>query len=188
MIKDLSIIREHLEGYVEIEMPYDFIRDCHVCYITCELDENNEIIGESFFPGGKFKRKCNDIIFLQNGGPEKRVSICKRNNHGEIIYQSRFFIKENNEEKEQLGGGKNIKKEKDLEETINYQQNIIEKLIERIKEIEIQKNKCEETISTYEELLQENRYKLKELSIQLREKTNKLDHYEELIPKLYNSR
>ena len=41
---------------------------------------------------------------------------------------------------------------KELEDTIKYQQSIIEKLIERVKEVEIMKHECNETISTYEEL------------------------------------
>ena len=61
-------------------------------------------------------------------------------------------------------------------------------MIERVKEVEIQKHELSETISTYEDLLQEGRYKLKELSLSNREQKDKLDHYEELIPKLYNSR
>ena len=61
-------------------------------------------------------------------------------------------------------------------------------MIERVKEVEIQKNELLEKVTSYEELLQEGRYKLKELTIEIKEKTNKLNHYEELIPKLYNSR
>ena len=34
MIKDISIIREHLIGYAEVEMPYKFPINCHVKYIT----------------------------------------------------------------------------------------------------------------------------------------------------------
>ena len=98
-----------------------------------------------------------------------------------------FGIIKNTNEIIMTGGGKK-KDTKELEDTIEYQQSIIEKLIERVKEVEIQKNELLEKVTSYEELLQEGRYKLKELAIEIKEKTNKLNHYEELIPKLYNSR
>ena len=46
----------------------------------------------------------------------------------------------------------------------NAEQSIIEKLIERVKEVEIQKHDLNDTISQYEELLQQNRYNLKNIS------------------------
>ena len=183
MIKDIGLIRKELIGFAEVEMPYDFPRDCHIKYITFKEDE------VLFSAGGKFRRKCNDYLVLENNGPEIRVQICIRNKCGDIIYETRFFIPEDTNEIIMTGGGeKSDKSINDLEATIQYQQSIIEKLVERVKEIEIHKHELTETISSYEELLQEGRHKLKELSIQIREKTDKLNHYEELIPKLYNSR
>tara|TARA_Y100000590_G_C15734819_1_gene1018218 strand:+ start:657 stop:1202 length:546 start_codon:yes stop_codon:yes gene_type:complete len=181
MIKDISIIREELNGYAEVEMPYDFPVGCHIKYITMKGDE------ESFSKGGKFCSFCNDLIILENNGPTWSVPICIRNKCGNIIYQSKFFIPENTNEIIMMGGGKK-KDPKELEDTIDYQQSIINKLIDRVKEVEIQKNELLEKNTSYEELLQEGRYKLKELAIEVKEKTNKLNHYEELIPKIYNSR
>jgi hypothetical protein len=182
MIKDLTIIREHLVGYAEVEMPYDFVNDCPIHYITCSIDSDGNISDESFYPDFKFSRRCNDILIVENKAFTKRVPICRRNKDGKIIYQSRFFIPETLDEED------NDISKQESEDKISYQQEIIEKLIERVKEVEIQKHELSETISTYEDLLQEGRFKLKELSIQLRQKTEKIDHYEELIPKLYNSR
>ena len=48
MIKDITIIREELNGFAEVEMPYDFPEDCHIKYITMKDNE------ESFSTGGKF--------------------------------------------------------------------------------------------------------------------------------------
>ena len=184
MIKDISIIREHLIGYAEVEMPYKFPINCHVKYITFL---NNE---ESFNAGGKFCRKLNDFIILKNNGPSWRVPICMRNKTGEIIYETRFFIPEDTNNI--IMKGEDIEVEslesQELKDTIQYQQSIIKKLTERIKEVEVQKYELSETVGQYEELLQQNRFNMKELAIQLREKTNKLEHYEELIPKIYNSR
>jgi len=188
MIKDLTIIREHLVGYAEVELPYDFANDCPIHYITCSIDSNGNVSDESFYPDFKFKSRCNDILVLEDTAFTRRVPICRRNKEGDIIYQSRFFIPETIEDDTSMVGGGESKSNQELEDKISYQQEIIEKLIERVKGVEIQKHELSETISTYEDLLQEGRYKLKELSLELRTKNDKLNHYEELIPKLYNSR
>jgi len=192
MIKDLTKIRELLTDYVEVEMPHDLDKGCDIQYVTCSLDSegNIDISNESFYPNCKFIRRCNDNLIVESNGLTKYVPIYRRDKVGNIIYKSRFFILEENEDgivDNQMGGGK---KEdiRELKDTIEYQQNIIEKLTERIKYVEIEKHDIQEKISTYEELLQEGRYKLKELSLELREKTTKLNHYEEIIPKLINSR
>ena len=113
----------------------------------------------------------------------KRVPIYKRDKEGNIIYQSRFFIKEEVDELKECESDKS-----ELLKTIEYQKSIIEKCGERIKTLEIDKHETYDKISTYEDLLQQGRYKLKDLSIQNREMQEKINHYEELIPKLYNSR
>ena len=184
MIKDISKIREYLEGYVEVELPYDFIKDTKIQYITCEYDEEGNISCDSFYPNCKFLRRCNDIILLESNTLVKRVPIYKRDKEGNIIYQSRFFIKE--EVEDSLKECENDKSE--LLKTIEYQQNIIEKCSERIKTLELDKHETYDKVSTYEDLLQQGRYKLKELSIENRDLKSKIDHYEELIPKLYNLR
>jgi hypothetical protein len=193
MIKDLTKIRELLIDYVEVEMPYDFDKGCDIQYVTCSLDEGGNVDTDSFYPNCKFIRRCNDTLIVESNGLTKHVPIYRRDKVGNIIYKSRFFILEDNEDgivDNQIGGGKkeDIRELKDLKDTIEYQQNIIEKLTERIKYVEIEKHEVQGQISTYEELLQEGRYKLKELSLELREKTDKLNHYEEIIPKLINSR
>jgi len=183
MIKDISKIREYLEGYVEVELPYEFNKGSPIQYITCEYDKEGNISCDSFYPNCKFLRRCNDIILLESNTLIKRVPIYKRDKEGNITYQSRFFIKE---EVDELKECENDKSE--LLKTIEYQQNIIEKCSERIKTLELDKHETYDKVSTYEDLLQQGRYKLKELSIENREMQEKINHYEELIPKLYNSR
>jgi len=184
MIKDISKIREYLNGYVEVELPYEFNKGVSIQYITCEYDEEGNISCDSFYPNCKFLRRCNDIILLESNTLIKRVPIYKRDKEGNIIYQSRFFIKE--EEEDSLKECYSDKNE--LLKTIEYQQSIILKCSERIKTLELDKYETNDKISTYEDLLQQGRYKLKELSIENRDLKSKIDHYEELIPKLYNSR
>ena len=184
MIKDLTKIREYLNNYVEVEMPYEFIKNSPIQYITCEYDEEGNISCDSFYPNCKFLRRCNDIIIIEYNNLIKRVPICKRDKEGNIIYQSRFFIPE--EKEDELIECESDKKE--LLKTIEYQQSIIEKMTKQIQSLEIEKYNMNDKISTYEDLLQQGRYKLKDLSIQNREMQEKINHYEELIPKLYNSR
>ena len=178
MIKDIAIIRKELIGFAEVEMPYDFQKECHVKYVT-RVDED-----EVFYIGGKFIRRCNDMMILNASGSQRRVPICIRDKEGHVTYESRFFIAENQEidEKKDDNDGKD-----DDKDIITYQQSIIEKLIERVKEVELRSNELTSTIATYEELLQEGRFKLKDMAVELREKTVKVNHYEELIPKLYNA-
>ena len=42
MIKDISIIRKELEGFEEVELPYDFSRGCTIKYITLKKKNNEE--------------------------------------------------------------------------------------------------------------------------------------------------
>ena len=44
MIKDLTKIREYLNNYVEVEMPYEFTKNSPIQYITCEYDEPIPVI------------------------------------------------------------------------------------------------------------------------------------------------
>ena len=187
MIKDISKIREYLEGYVEVEMPYEFEKNSGIQYITCELDGEGNVSCESFYPNCKFIRRCNDILIINHNNLTKKVPICRRSKDGVVTYQSRFYIPDN--ESNELNELNECKEDtRELKETIKYQQEIIEKSVERIKTLEIDKHEMYDKNSTYEQLLQEGRYKLKELSILNREQQDKIDHYEELIPKLYNSR
>jgi len=194
MIKDIVLIRKHLMDFAEVEMPYDLDKNCHIQYITNQIVDDIE--SEYFYTGGKFIRRCNDILILEINGNEKFIPIWKRDKYGTIIYKSRFFIKEGGDDGEDgddgeggesnnilIGGGKTGKET----EIIKYQQSIIDKLTEKVKDVEIEKMELNETIKTYEDLLQDGRFKLKELSIELRDKTKKIEHYEELIPKLYSS-
>ena len=116
MIKDISKIREYLDGYVEVELPYDFEKNSPIQYITCEYDKEGNISCDSFYPNCKFLRRCNDIILLESNTLIKRVPIYKRDKEGNITYQSRFFIKE---EVDELKECENDKSE--LLKTIEYQ-------------------------------------------------------------------
>ena len=175
MLKDIILIKKELEGFEEIEFPYPLKPGIIVKYITAKDDE------ESFFTGGKFVKMGNEKIYLTNGGPNWTVPIKVRDDECNIQYESRFFIPEKEEEEE-------IDKEtKELHDTIEFQQSVIEKLTDQLKEIELQKKYLQDDKTEYEELLQQNRYHLKDLSIQLREKSTQLSQYENIIQKLSQS-
>ena len=59
MIKDISKIREELKDHIEIELPYDFKKNCNIKYITLKKEE------ESFYLGGNFISYGNDSILLK---------------------------------------------------------------------------------------------------------------------------
>ena len=119
MIKDISIIRKELDGYEEVEVPFDFERGCHVKYITLKNDD------ESFYKGGEFIGNGNDSIILKNNNKTWCVPICKRNKDGSIKHRGRFFVKE----KSDISCDKLFV---ELNETVRYQQSIIEKMSERL--------------------------------------------------------
>ena len=60
MIKDIKVIKEHLRGCSEIEMPYPLEGNIMIKYITLKDGE------ESFFTGGRYVRMLNDKILLSN--------------------------------------------------------------------------------------------------------------------------
>ena len=180
MIKDMAIIRQELIGFSEVEMPYDFQKDCHIKYVT-RMNED-----EVFNIGGKFIGRCNDMMIIHASGSQRRVPVCIRDKKGNVTYESRFFIPDNRSTDDEQ---KDDEDDEDDEQKniITYQQSIIEKLIERVKEVELRSTDLSDTITTYEGLLQEGRFKLKDMAVELREKTVKVNHYEEMIPKLYNA-
>ena len=50
MIQDIIKIREELDGFIEVEYPYEFQKGCLIKYIT----HKKNLEEESFYPGGSF--------------------------------------------------------------------------------------------------------------------------------------
>lgn len=180
MIKDISIIRKELEGFEEIIMPYNFDKNCSIKYITLKLNKKNNEEEESFYNGGKFVSLGNDCIFLKKSNKKWSVPTCKRNKDGSIRYSTRFFIKSKEEEE-------CSKEIIELNDIIKYQQNIIDKLSDKLKNLELINYQVIQEKQNYEKLLQQNRFNLKEISIELRETKNKITTYEDIIKKLTKS-
>lgn len=180
MIKDISIIRKELENFEELdlhdisELPDDLTKNCAIKYIT--LDKKGE---ESFYKGGNFVTFGDECIILTNNNRTWSVPIRKKNPDGTTNYTSRFYIKD----KEVTCD----KKVQELNDIIKYQQNIIEKMSQRLTDLELIKAKVSQEKQDYEELLQQNRFNYKEKCIETREKDEKIKQYEEVIQKLANS-
>ena len=119
-MKDIKLIQQHLEGCVEIEMPYPLKENTLIKYITLKDGE------ESFYTGGRYIRILNERILLSNSGRSWSVPTFIRDKKGDIIYKSRFFVDKDFENKED-------KEIKELKSIINSQQEVIKKLSYQVK-------------------------------------------------------
>ena len=129
-MQDIQTIKKELEKFVEIKLPFNFKNDTIIKYITIK---NNK---EYFYHGGKFKNFGNQKIFLYNTSRSWAVPINYKDKYGNIYYSTRFFI-QNDHDKIQ----NNNKDIKELESIIQTQQNVIDKLTKKIKELTIINNK-----------------------------------------------
>ena len=127
-MKDIKVIQQHLEGCVEIEMPYPLEKNVLVKYMTLKDGE------ESFYTGGRYMRMLNVKILLSNSGRAWSVPTLIRDKRGDIIYTSRFFVNKDFENKDD----KNIK---ELKSIINSQQEVIKKLSYQVKSKSEENNK-----------------------------------------------
>lgn len=124
MIKDIETIKRYLIGYNEVELPYSFKHAEEIKYIT--LKNNNE----SFYIGGTFVGLGNNCIILKNNFKRWSVPTFIFNKDGDIDYKSRFFVKENSDLDECH------KVNKELIDSIKFQQKIIDTLVEKNSNLE----------------------------------------------------
>ena len=122
MIKDIKIIKEHLKGCAEIEIPYPFEKEVHIKYITIKDNE------EYFYVGGKYVKIMDNKILLCNNGKSWSVPINLKNKEGDIIYKTRFFVhKDFNKE------GEETVEVSELKSIIKTQQDVIDKMAKSLK-------------------------------------------------------
>lgn len=180
MSQDISFIRKELENHIEIQLPYDFPKKCHIKYITHNKKKDTEL----FYKGGEFVSFGNNCIRIKNKARAWNIPINYYHKDGSIRYTSHFYIHKDTQTdcEEQCE-----EKYSELIETIQFQQSTIEKLTESLGKIELQKSYLIQEKKDYEELLEQSRYNLKDLSIKNREKDQKITKYEELIKRLTNS-
>ena len=121
MITDINKIKEELKGFSQIEFPYNINKGCLVKYLT--IKDNNEF----FYLGGNFLRFGNDQLVLTNSNQTWSVPKYIKDKSGNILYRSKFFVP-NDDSVES-------KEVKELKSIIKTQQNIIDKLTERLKQM-----------------------------------------------------
>lgn len=151
-ITDLTLIRESLKGCEEITLPHQFTKDSRVKYITIKGED------EAFYEGGLFNGLGNRVIFIKDGNTIKRVPTCIRNDDGEIVYKSRFFIDTNNYSSCE-------EKKDELEKTVLAQQKVIEKMAEQLKLLEESKADLQAEHYDLVNVYQDKQVEVKELLI-----------------------
>lgn len=174
MIKDITKIKEHLVGFVEVESTHVFARGDHVSYIKRKGD------AESFYPGGGFQGKGDNCLFLEKQGSRWKVPLTEKNPDGSIKYRCRFFVKQS----DTMIASEDVR---ELNQTIQYQQGIIEKLGDTLKQLEYQKHELSENLTTSQELLCQTRENLAKAIHSIREKETLLEKYTSIIQKLSQS-
>lgn len=137
-ITDINTINKELKQFEEIEIPYILKNGTKIKYITAI---NNE---EVFSNGGEFVKMGNERIFLRNGPYIWSVPTKLRDNNSNIIYKSRFFIK----------NIKNANKEIiKLQQIINAQQKVIKKMTKNIENLNIELNNSKKKNIEYEKYI-----------------------------------
>jgi len=121
MITDINKIKEELKGFSQIDFPYNINKGCLVKYLT--IKDNNEF----FHLGGNFVRFGNDSLVLTKSNQTWSIPKYIKDKEGNILYRSKFFVP-NDDSVES-------KEVKELKSIIKTQQNIIDKLTERLKQI-----------------------------------------------------
>ena len=137
-IKDINIIRKELKNYEEIEFPYYIKPNTYIKYITAIDNE------EVFSKGGEFVKLGHEKIFLSNGPHKWYVPIKIRDDNNNIIYESKFFIKEDN--------NKNDKEHENLKKIIKTQQDVINKMIKNIENTNKELIKSKQLNKKYENI------------------------------------
>lgn len=141
-MQDISEIKKELLGFEEIELPYQLNPNCLIKYITLKNDE------EFFFTGGYFVKMGFDKMILKKDKKIISVPTVYKNPCGEILYRTRFFLLE--EEQECL------KDKRELEKIISTQQDIIEKMTEKLEKSINLLNEEREKNKKYEEFIKQN--------------------------------
>jgi len=179
MSDDIGFIRKELDNHMEVILPYDFPFKCHIKYITHNHKKNTEL----FYKGGEFVSFGNNCIRIKNKVRSWNIPIHLYNKDGSVKYSTHFYVLNTENDCEKICKDTNS----ELHQTIQFQQETIEKLTIELGKIELKKSQLLNDKQNYEELLENNRHILKELSIKNREKDTTIKKYEEVIQRLTNS-
>ena len=174
MIQDIYRIQEELEGYHEIELPYEFSKGLSIKYLTMTKDEE-----ESFYPGGRYQGMGHNCLYLTNDYKQWTVPMKLFHKDGSTRFQTRFFVPKDTSNLKECNMDV-----KELTDTVLYQQEIIEKLVARLQLVETERVHDTEKVTTYEDLLSQSREKLQEMVTTLRSQEDQLSQYKTIIKQL----
>ena len=175
MIQDITRIHEELEGFHEIILPHEFPSGTHIKYLT--IKDTDE---ESFYLGGKYQGVGHNCLYLKDG--YKRWSVPTKHFHrdGLVRYTTRFFVA-----KDPIQGCR--KDVRELQETVMYQQELIDKLVIRLQTTESEKADMGAKIATYEPLIRESQDKMREMTRTIKDQDKVIVTYKKVIKQLSNS-
>ena len=171
MSTDMNIIRKSLHNCTEIIIPSPIAKGSIIKYITLKGDN------ERFYQGGRYKQLGNNKIIIEKSGKSWSVPIHLYHKDGSIKYTSRFFIENKNDTCEETT--------KPLELIIQSQQDVITKMSEKLKELELEKYYISNDKENYEKILQRHKYDLKDKDMMINNLTDKCKQYESVIRKLH---
>jgi hypothetical protein len=173
MIQDIHRIRQELQGFREVEMPYEFALATPIKYITLKDGD------ESFYVGGAYTGQGDNCLYVKNSYKQWKVPLRVYTKEGQVRYHTRLFIQE-----APCEPCLNEAEVQELRETLENQQQIIEKLSQTLLEKDQGIQGLIEDKQTYEELLQQNRYHLKQLSVENKDKDTLIQKYKAILQKL----
>jgi|TARA_B110001469_G_scaffold71690_1_gene68145 hypothetical protein len=173
MIQDINRIRQELQGFREVELPYEFPLATPIKYITLK-NEN-----ESFYVGGVYTGQGDNCLYVKNSYKQWKIPLRVYTKEGKVRYHTRIFIQD-----APCEPCLNAVDVNELRDTLSNQQQLIEKLTQTILERDEVVQSLIEDKQTYEELLQQNRYNLKQLSVENKDKDTMIHKYQGILQKL----
>jgi len=151
MSKDIENIKEQLKSCEEITLPYEFKKNTWIKYITLKGED------EAFFRGGMYCNEGNGCIFLKNKSMTWPVKTYIKDDDGEVIYQSRFFI-----DTQYNTCSKELTEQMKI---VKAQQKVIHKLGRRLEELEACNQVLQIESNEYLSLVEDCKDKLKEYEV-----------------------
>ena len=139
MTTDISVIKEELKGFEEVDSPFEIQSDRFIKYIT--LDDGIQ----QFYKGGKYLRMGDNKVFFSDNGRVKSFKIKEIDYDGTVLYKSRIFTESDYEEKTNSD---------ELEKIIDNQQNIIEVMTEKLNKNQVIIKHLNEKNKKYEAIIQ----------------------------------
>ncbi len=178
MLQDLVKIHKELEGYVEVDSDYEFPKNVHIKYLTQKKGS------QGFCKGGKFKWRGNNSLILSTNVATWPVKLIHYNADASVGFVTRLFVPE---DCENCFSQTQTTSEKTLSQTVDYQQSIIEKMTDKIKQLETKNYELQQHKQQYEQLVQQGRESLQQLQQKYKTSLEAVKESQDMIQKLSQS-